>query len=141
MHFKKLAFTAIAASLLIGCDSGPRVEIEAGSKITAKIYHLGDTVMGSIQVVQTGMKGIERFDIPTQNALKKLNCTLAAPTTWDAERKGFVITKASVSCDDKDIVEFPAVLIGQDGKAGIELDGAAIGSNMVVMARDSFTVK
>lgn len=139
MHFKKLVFTAIAASLLIGCDSGPRVEIEAGSKITAKIYHLGDTIMGNIQVVQTGMKGIERFDIPTQNALKKLNCTLAAPTTWDAERKGFVITKASVSCDDKDIVEFPAVLIGEDGKTGIV--GAAIDGNMVVMARDSFTVK
>lgn len=139
MHFKKLALTAIAASLLIGCDSGPRVEIEAGSKITAKIYHLGDTVMGSIQVVQTGMKGIERFDIPAQNALKKLNCTLAA--SRDTEQKGFVITKASVSCDDKDIVEFPAVLIGGDGKSGIELDGAAIGGNMVVMARDSFTVK
>lgn len=46
-----------------------------------------------------------------------------------------------MSCDDKDIVEFPAVLIGGDGKSGIELDGAAIGGNMVVMARDSFTVK
>lgn len=141
MDFKKLAFTAIAASILMGCDSGPRVEVEAGSKITAKIYHLGDTVMGNIQVVQTGMKGIERFDIPVQNALKKLNCTLAAPTSWSAERKGFVITKAFVSCDNKDIVEFPAVLIGVDGRAGIEIDGAALGDNMVVQARDSFTVK
>lgn len=139
MHFNKLAFTAIAASFLIGCDSGPRVEIEAGSKITAKIYHLGDTVMGSIQVVQTGMKGIERFDIPAQNALKKLNCTLAAPTTWDAERKGFVISKASLSCDDKDIVEFPADLIGFDRKPGI--DQVSLGDNMIVMARSSFTVK
>lgn len=138
MHFKKLALTAIAANLLIGCDTGPRVEIEAGSKITAKLYLVGDTAMGSIQVVQTGMEGIERFDIPTQNALKKLNCTLAA--SRDTKQKGFVITKASVSCDDKDIVEFPAILISGYGKSGVEPD-AAIGDNFVVMARDSFTVK
>jgi hypothetical protein len=139
MHFKKLALTAIAASLLIGCDSGPRVEIEAGSKITAEIYQPGDTIMGNIQLVQTGFKGIERFDIPAQNALKKQKCILSAPTTFDTELKRHVISKAFVSCDDKDTVEFPASLIGKDGNAGIT--GAAKGDSMVVMARDSFTVK
>jgi len=120
MQFKKSAFIAIAiaTSLILGCDSGKKVELEAGSKITATLWSVSDTLFGKDLAVQTGMRGIEQYDVPTQNALKKMNCNLAVEPKWDAPLSRFVAGTAKLACDN-DTVEIPAVLIDEEGKAGI----------------------
>ncbi len=118
MQFKKSAFIAIVTSLIMGCDSGKKVELEAGSKITATLWSVSDTLFGKDLAVQTGMRGIEQYDVPTQNALKKMNCNLAVEPKWDVPLSRFVAGTAKLACDN-DTVEIPAVLIDEEGKAGV----------------------
>lgn len=134
MQLKKFAFIAIVASLIMGCDSGKKIELEAGSKITATLYSVSGTLFGKVLTVQTGMRGIEKYDVPTQNALRKMNCNLAVESKWDAPLRRHVASTVKLACDNE-TVEIPAVLIDHEGNAGVAK--LVLGQRITVMLADT----
>ena len=129
MHFKKTAVIAIMSCALFGC--GPKLKIESGTKVSATVWSISDTLMGKTVTLQN--------DRPGQDALQKINCELAVPTQWDSKLLRHVATKAILACNNQDPIEFPAELIDADGRSG--LSGVALGDTITVKLADSVAVK
>lgn len=140
MQFKKSAFVAIAivASLIMGCDSGQKIDLKRDMKISATLWNSQGTLIGKDLTVQTGTPGSEKDDISTENALKKYECNLAVEQTLDEKTHQYVTGPAKLACA-KDIVEIPAVLIDNDGKA--DVPALAVDQRISVKLTESTEVK
>lgn len=124
-----MTVVAIISCALYGC--GPKIKFDAGTEMSATLWWISHDLMAKEITLRNDKAG--------QDALQKNKCELIVPIDWESEHSPRTLNKAIMSCDDQDLVEFPAQLFDAQGRAGF--NPAAVGDKITIKLDAPITVK
>jgi|GEM_PF-2244809 hypothetical protein len=114
----------IAPTALVGgChrDQTPLV-IPAGTRISVKVDRISDGIAGAVIAAREpqGTGSFEKAERAVVIGLEAERCTVSLPLTHDVSTGRYYGSRADMSCGTREPKELEVVVVGNDGKNGIQ---------------------
>jgi hypothetical protein len=137
---QNIAVIGCIALSLTGCnDRTLNVTIPMGTVLYAKLYHIGDSVLGSVLPTEYRSEGFSKAEYAVSQVLVDSDCALGIPLEWSNRLKKHVASSATLSCEGVDQRELQGYVVDEDGEQG--LDGVTLGGVVSFVVTQTVSVK